>query len=204
VALWIPLFRRLAIATSIAVHAVALLVLGPLGHDYNLVVWPWNLAMIALVIALFPPVRLRQSLLDLRASLPGAVAVAAICLLPILSYSGRWNSYFSFALYSGNLAKADIFLTPSMVNRLPESIRPFAHPVHPDVAAVSPNLAGLFVFDYLTWCQSELGVPPIPEPHSYRSIARYLAPFASAPTDLHLVMQPRGGTVRVLRANDLR
>src|ERR1051326_25025 len=36
--LWIPLLRRAAVGTTVAVHAVALLLLGPLGHKHNLVV----------------------------------------------------------------------------------------------------------------------------------------------------------------------
>ena len=51
------------------VHLAALLFLGPLGHNYNWVVWPWNLAMIGLVWALFAaqtPPRLKPTLAEVR------------------------------------------------------------------------------------------------------------------------------------------
>jgi len=52
-ALWVPSLRRAAIAAAVVLHLAALLFLGPLGYNYNWVVWPWNLAMIGLVWALF-------------------------------------------------------------------------------------------------------------------------------------------------------
>ena len=204
IALWVPVLRRVAITSAAALHVIALLILGPLGHNYNFVVWPWNLAMIALVLTLFPPVRLHETFRELRSSIAGLCTVAAVWFLPILSYSGRWDSYFSFALYSGNSAKADIFLTRATVGKLPGVLQRHAHSVHPDVLAHSPNLSGLFVFDYQSWAQAELGVPPVPEPRAYRAIARHLAQFASQSGDLHLTLQPRGGRVQVLQAGDLR
>ena len=204
VGLWIPKLRRVAIVTTALVHGIALLLLGPLGHNYNLVVWPWNLAMIALVVVLFPPVRLGETFRALRRSTAAVVVVALVALLPVLGYFGWWDSYFSFALYSGNTATADMILVPSMVERLPEPLRRFAHPLHADVIAANPALRGLFVFDLQSWAQAELGVPPIPEPRNYRALGRHLARFAKQPTDMQLVISPRRGPVQVLRAGDLR
>ena len=204
VALWIPRLRRGAIALTIAVHAVALLVLGPLGHKYNAVVWPWNLAMVAFVVVLFPPVSLGESWRQLHRSFAGTVMVALVVLLPLLSYSGRWDSYFSFALYSGNTATADLFITPALVERLPPELKPFAHPLHRDVVAANPALNGLWIFDLQSWAQAELGVPPVPEPRSYVSAARGVARFAPGPADAQLLIQPRGGPTRVYRVEDLK
>ena len=204
VGVWIPFLRRAAILTAVGVHGVALLILGPLGHNYNLVVWPWNLTMVLLVVVLFPPVKLGENLRALRGSLRAAGVTALVTLLPVLSYFGRWDSYFSFALYSGNTATADLFMVPTMVQRLPEPLRRFAHPLHEDVLKVNPGLRGLSVFDMQSWSQAELGVPPIPEPRAYRVIGRALARYAEQPTDLQLVIQPRGGAGQVLRASDLR
>ncbi len=202
--LWVPALRRAAIVTTVLVHGVALLLLGPLGHNYNLVVWPWNLAMVALVVVLFPPVRLSETFRALRRSAVAVIVTALVALLPLLGYFGWWDSYFSFALYSGNTATADLILVPSMAERLPEPLRRFAHPLHADVIAANPALRGLFVFDLQSWAQAELGVPPIPEPRNYRAIGRHLARFAEQPTDLQLIISPRRGPVRVLRASDLR
>lgn len=204
VGVWIPFLRRAAILAAVGVHGVALLILGPLGHNYNLVVWPWNLTMVLLVVVLFPPVKLGENLRALRGSLRATGVTALVTLLPVLSYFGRWDSYFSFALYSGNTATADLFMVPSMVQRLPEPLRRFAHPLHEDVLKVNPGLRGLSVFDMQSWSQAELGVPPIPEPRAYRVIGRFLASYAEQPTDMQLVIQPRGGAVQVLTVEQLR
>jgi uncharacterized membrane protein YphA (DoxX/SURF4 family) len=202
--LWIPLLRRAAVGTTVAVHAVALLLLGPLGHKHNLVVWPWNLAMVALVIVLFPPVRWRETLTSLRRSAVATVLTSLVCLLPALSYPGWWDSYFSFALYSGNTAKADLFLSAPLAQRLPERLQPFVHPVHPDVVLSNPGLRGVFVFDMQTWAQTELGVPPLPEPRAFKAVGRAVGRFAQDANDLQLYIGPRRGPIQVLRAADLR
>jgi len=156
--LWFPRLRQFAFAATLLVHLTALLFLGPLGHNYNWVVWPWNLAMIALVFGLFArgklfatpapaeiaapkskpddraktPVKLfpasdrfslRPTFAELRRSRLALVIVALYGLLPILSYSGRWDSYFSFALYSENLAVANIFVTENFRDRLPPHLK---------------------------------------------------------------------------------
>jgi len=53
VAVWFPSTRRIAITMAVLVHAVALLLLGPLGHGHNWIVWPWNIAMPGLLFVLF-------------------------------------------------------------------------------------------------------------------------------------------------------
>ncbi len=68
-ALWMPRLRRTAIGAVLAMHLAVLLFLGPLGHNYNLVIWPWNLAMIALVCVLFVDDRFWQNRLAITAAL---------------------------------------------------------------------------------------------------------------------------------------
>jgi hypothetical protein len=203
VALWVPRLRMAALVTVAGVHAVALLLLGPLGHNYNLVVWPWNLTMIALVFVLFWHAEAEGTWRALRGSRPAMLIALCVSLLPALSYSGWWDAYFSFAIYSGNAATANFIITPGLVARLPESLRPFAHPLREDVVKANPALTGLSVFYAQSWAQQETGVPPIPEPRSFRTIGHYLAQFAEGPRDLQLVMQPRRGSPLILLARDL-
>jgi len=111
-----PQMRRSAIATAVVLHGASLVLLGPLGHNINLVVWPWNIGMTALVIILFGSkecASLPQNLRELGRSWIGAMVVGLCGLLPILSYFGWWDSYFSFALYSANVPRADLYVTQS-------------------------------------------------------------------------------------------
>ncbi len=199
--LWIPFCRHPAIVTTVAVHVVALLVLGPLGHRHNFIVWPWNVAMPLFVLILFPPVRLAAAWHELRHSTAGTVATVLLCLLPVLSFAGWWDSYLSFSLYSGNLAKADMFVSVALAERLPPHIQKMLNPM---TDRYDPERQGPWVVNYQGWAVLHLGVPPLPEPRSYRAVGRYLAGFAPTTNDFHLIIVSRDGTTNFYNGGNLR
>lgn len=190
-ALWISWTRRFAILAVILVHVAALIFLGPLGHKYNLVVWPWNLAMIALVLILFPLGSLEGKFSDLRRLPIGFALGSLVSLLPFLSYFGWWDSYMSFSLYSGNLATADVYIADSFRQRLPLSMQEFVHPLDQYDATIQ----GPYVFDHQAWAMSVLGTPPLPEPRGFRVMFQYLKQYSAQPDDLRMVVSPRSGPV---------
>jgi uncharacterized membrane protein YphA (DoxX/SURF4 family) len=130
--LWFGKTRPFAITIAIMLHVAALLFLGPIGRDINRIIWPWNIAMIALLIVLFvnhergSPV---QTLRELRRSWSSLVVIGIYALLPILSLFGLWDSYLSFALYSFNLARAEVYVSQSFLTRLPPNLRTYIYPV---------------------------------------------------------------------------
>lgn len=194
IGVWITKWRRLAIAAALLVHGGILLFLGPLGRDFNRVVWPWNIAMPLLLLSLFPSrLRLRNPLADLRRSRPALTVVVLFCLLPVLSFFGAWDSSLSFRVYSGNTARADLEVSPDLRDNLPLSLRRF----------VVSTTANSLVFDPLAWSLAENGVPPLLEPRGFRAMARYLARFAPGPRDIRLVMAPRPGRLVVYEQEDL-
>src|SRR2546422_3194044 len=103
--------------------------------------------MLALGFLMFPRAQVAK-IADLEGYLPVAVVLASFWLLPILSFFGKWPSYLSFAAYSGNLATADMFVTESFRERLPESLRSF---VQPTQAPLNPQIQGPYVFDHKHW-----------------------------------------------------
>ena len=226
--LWFPQLRRAAFIAVILTHTFALLFLGPLGHDYNWVVWPWNLAMIALVFGLFArgnlfekqiPVTIEPNKLkpddrskksnkptisaptfasfsgafgDLRRSRPALCIVALFTLLPVLSYSGRWDSYFSFSLYSENLAVANIFVSESFRDNLPSHLKNYTHKFPQDY---DPKHQCPYVISFTAWGFEEMNVPPISEPRNFVNVYRALLPYAKTPGDLRMMIGPRSGPV---------
>jgi hypothetical protein len=225
--LWFPKTRRIAFTLAILTHAFALLFLGPLGHNYNWVVWPWNLAMIALVLSQFakgkmfelpkpappsekakpissankntsPPATSRDAFglttthIELRRSRAALVVVALYGLLPILSYSGRWDSYFSFSLYSENLAVANIFVTESFRANLPPQLQ---RHVEKFPQAYDPEHQGPLLFVFPNWAYEELHVPTLFEPRNFVNIYRALQPYAKTPADLRMIIGQRSGPV---------
>ena len=217
IALWSTRFRRVAIGMLLLVHLSALLFLGPLGYRYDLVVWPWNLAMMALVLVLFGSSEERrapamggqsrrapgwnaalrnsafgETLAELRRSRIAVALVALFSFLPVLSFAGWWDSYFSFTLFAESQAKADIFVTAAFVERAPLDVALHIHKVR---QAWDPRIQGPYVFDFQTWGYKQLHVPPIFEPRNYRSIYRYLRPYARRPNELRMIIAPRAGAV---------
>lgn len=226
--LWFPRLRRIALALTLLTHAFALTFLGPWGHNYNWVVWPWNLAMVALVFGLFaqgklfetpshfevePPANklskptkqhphastparnsynIKQTIVELRRSRPALIIAALYGLLPALSYSGRWDSYFSFALYSENLAAANLFCTESFRDNLPPHLKPY---VQKFPQAYDPQHQGPYGFAFTAWAYEEMHVPPISEPRNFVNVYRTLLPYARKPEELRMIIGPRSGPV---------
>jgi hypothetical protein len=194
IAVWIPTFRRAAVVTAFLVHATVLILLGPLGRSYNLVVWPWNIAMPLLTLVLFWPRKIPYTLPDLKTSRTALVTVVLFAILPALSYVGLWDSALSFCVYSGNTAKLTLFVSPGLRDRLPTGIRRF----------VVSREQGDLEIHLMAWGLAELGAPPLSEPRGFRAVARYVARFAQTDHDVHLVVAPRLGPMEEYRQSDLR
>lgn len=226
-ALWIPGTRRPAIVTVALLHLGALLFLGPLARNYNAVVWPWNLAMIALIWVLFSTsklfpspadtlqpassklspkkssaaehtdtsgsqIDLSRTLRDVLRSKPALIIVALYSLLPVLSFVGKWDSYFSFALYSENLAVANVFVTKEFHDQLPRDLQRYARPFP---LAYDPQRQGPYTFGFDEWCYETMHVPPLPEPRNFRVMYNLLRRYAKKPSDLRMIIGTRGGPV---------
>ena len=178
IGLLIRRFRTPAVMTLIAMHALILLAIGPIGRFSNTVVWPWNIAMIALLWMLF-----RNS--DARAAeilwAPGVIhrsALALFVLAPALSLAGLWDSYLSAALYSGNKNQGAIYMTEAVADHLPDA-------VYDDVSDEDGGVK-LLVND---WSFDELNTPAYPEVRIFKSAARKLCEFAVKPSDVRLEVQ---------------
>ena len=220
--------RFWAFGAAIAVHGYSLLVLGPLGHNYNWVVWPWNLAMPLLLWVLFAkgdywqqkaaqlvptqndrtraPARqekkaasipvsdgsLKQAFAELMGSKLALAIVVCYGLLPILSFYGKWDAYFSFALYSENSASANVFVTQEFADRLPPPMRKQVQKFQADF---EPVHQGPLVFNLGAWGYEELHVPPIAETRNFVSVYKALQTWSQKSGDLRMIVGQRAGPV---------
>jgi len=198
---WFPKTRRPAIATAVVLHGASLVLLGPLGHNINLVVWPWNIAMIALLMVLFGPKEapsLPHTLRELGRSRKGALVVGLCGLLPILSYFGWWDSYFSFSLYSANVSRADMYVTQSFRDRLPSRLQTYVH----SVENYNPAFQLPFVFEHPRWAAAEMRVPEMPEPRGFAMTFRHIAAYATNEDDCRMIVETRGGKILLYRPGE--
>jgi hypothetical protein len=113
------------------------------------------------------------------------------CFLPVLSYWGWWNSYFSFALYSANTARADIYVSADYRAKLSPGLQGFVEPVKD----FDPTFQKPFVFAHLKWAVAELGVPGVPEPGAFVEIFRAVSRTARDETDCQMIVGTRDGHV---------
>jgi len=153
-------FRKPAVVAAILMHAFILFSLGPWGHDWNSVVWPWNLAMVAFDLILFWRAPDRSSLLAVVK--PGGSAYRAVVLvlfafMPALNFVGLWDSYLSASLYSGSTEDESVYTTDgsslTYVTSLSyEAMNEMNVPAYPEEHVYKKVFAEM-------WCEKPLSSP---------------------------------------------
>lgn len=156
-----PRTRRPAVVCLILMHISLLLWLGPLALGWNSVVWPWNAAMIALLITLFWSGGKWGLRAMWRAHPYAKVVAVTFAVVPLLTILGIADSYMGFSLYSGNIKGAVVYVGPQHVSELPAAVRPYA------------KQDGILDLD--SWSAAELGVPLYPETRVFASAGRQVA-----------------------------
>jgi hypothetical protein len=178
--LW-PRPRALALPAAILMHICILVAIGPFGLSYNRVVWPWNVAMIAIVLVLFRGAReVSAQAILLNRGFPLHVAtVGLFAVLPGLSYLGLWPTYLSYRLYSEQCHQATISMTRAVQIKLPPRSRQEVMQVSVDGYDGHLNL--------MYWSEHELGAFIPPEPDVFRAVARRVCALADDPLEVRLL-----------------
>jgi hypothetical protein len=179
----VPWTRTMGLFGAVGMHLLLLFLLGPFGHDYNSVIWPWNLAMLAMALVIFfgneePVLRPAWS------PMLGKAVIVLVGFLPILSFFERWDNYTSASLYSGRTRDGWIMLSEPAANRLAEMLTP----------AENSRLDQVFdgySLDASSWSMAELNVPLYPEKRVYEGIAQKLRMIAMSHDDVTLLVTER-------------
>lgn len=183
-------FRNYGIFLATMMCLFVLTTLGPTGHHWNAVVWPWNIALLIMVFVLF--YRTKQlSLLNLLSIIKQPLGITTIIIfgiMPMTYFFHIWDSYPSWSLYSGTTNLAKIVLPDEMVGRLPADIQM--------LIVLSPeDKATLSISD---WSYHELKVPPYPETRIYNNIGHHFCTkYAPGDVDVSIVMRGRTGWTHV-------
>jgi hypothetical protein len=159
-------FRNRAVLLATATHAAILILLFLTGE--NVVVWPWNVAMVFFVWILFWEDKETTGRRIVAGRNPFHILVLILfAILPSLSLVGLWDSFLSSSIYSGNTYQAAIYLGPTLLARLPAE-------THAHVWQKSEP----FFLDINRWAFAELRVPVYPEPRVFRQIAKRICKYA--------------------------
>jgi hypothetical protein len=155
-------FRNLAVIFAIITHLFILSLLVLSGE--NTVVWPWNLAMAAFVFVLFwGELESDTRKIIFPKNIFHLLILIFFGALPALSFAGRWDSYLSSALYSGNTRQAVIYMRRPVIERLPGAIHEYIW------QSTEP-----FFLDINRWSFGELNVSVYPENRVYRKVAQWV------------------------------
>ena len=174
-------FRRISLIAAVAMHVFILTMFGPVGLDWNDVVWPWTAATAVLDILLFTGKQdfsWRDIVWSGRNPYHAGIFVMFVGL-PVLSFANLWDSYLSAALYSGNIDQAEIYISDSGRDSLPAAIRGYL--VH---TAENTN-----VINIERWSFADLNVTSYPEVRAYKKIAKAVCRYLRNPADLVLIVR---------------
>lgn len=159
---------------AIGMHLFILMALGPLGHNYNSIVWPFNIICIFLLCNLFltgnsftGPIQMIKTL-----SLSERAFALLLILLPSLSFLGLWDHYLSFAFYSGNVPNGKIAIVREILEELPLPAKQFVTETPTEV-----------VLDLMEWSYQDLNVPAVTEPRVINKVIDQLGQKKGAVED---------------------
>ncbi|MCW3082907.1 MAG: hypothetical protein JWP12_273 [Bacteroidetes bacterium] len=182
ICLLIPALQKQAVIAAILMHVFVLVILSPLGHNYNPVVWPWNVAMILFVLLLFYNDS-TYTFADIRSTLhynsSKFVLVLFLCM-PLFNFFNAWDSYLSHNLYSGNTSGGVIFITDVVKEKLPAYIKTYAIPEE-----------GQSEINIKYWCMKELGVPAYPEKRNFEAVKNSLFAYTNDTSQIYLLYTPK-------------
>lgn len=141
----------------ILTHISILIFIGPFGIQYNSVVWPWNLAMISILIVVYakPVEPIRREFF-----ITNSYWIVLWFVLPVLSFFGSWYQYFSFNLYSGKGEHMYIYFSEKQ-----KELRPYFEPGSGNRHKNEPYII------LQNWAMKEIRSAPVPETEMHREIA---------------------------------
>lgn len=154
--------RRLSILFLIGIHVFILLYIGPLGLHYNIIVWPWNVAMVMFLLVLqnanfnsFDAKKILQQKLNY-------IPILAWFVLPLFNFIGLWDYYFSSSLYSSRIDICNIELDNPPQNF---ELKKYYNPRN-----VNDTIYSKQTISIQNWAMKEMNTPPCPQERVYKKI----------------------------------
>jgi hypothetical protein len=157
-------FRKVAIWLAILMHLGILFYLSPAVANYNSIVYPWNVAMMAFVLLLFfrNSDRIYFPIRDGKLNVMRTVMIALVWIIPILNLLGAWDHYLSFSLYSNKTPYHYIAIEKNDIPKIDKRLENYFADV--------PGLQGGQMIDVNKWTLSDLNVPFYPETRTFKKL----------------------------------
>ena len=160
---WIPGFRKYAWLLAIGMHSFILLSIGPFGHDWNHIVWPWNIGFALLyTMAYFKNPVWEKPKLELRYA---KVLVVMVAVMPMTNLIGVWDHFLSGSFYSSRLPEAIFYYEESDWENLPASSEEYQY-------IQTATDQHFVLLDY--WALGTMNVPIYPQNRSFKTVGKKL------------------------------
>ena len=145
--------RSAAVFGSFCMMALVLLCLGPLGHNWNSAVWPWNIILFLSTITVFwrTDFSTTSFIIRQKQNLLGLSMFCVFWILPLGNVFGLVDHYLSWSLYSGKAPEATLSGDPLILSTL------------------SPNIQDNEL-SYARWTMKEMNVVPYPEERVFYTV----------------------------------
>lgn len=182
IALFIPKTKKIAVVLLFLMHLFILYVLGPFGHNYNPVVWPWNIAMMLFAYLLFiksDSFKIQQ-LKNIFQFHSIKIVFILFIMLPLFNFFNSWDSYLSHNLYSGNTSNGVIYISDAVELKLPGEIKQY-----------SKGEMNLNQITIKYWCMMELGVPAYPERRNFVDVTKTFYKYANDSSEIYFMFTPK-------------
>ncbi|KAA9340203.1 MauE/DoxX family redox-associated membrane protein [Adhaeribacter soli] len=164
-ALLIPRTRTIGVFLALATHLFILVYLSPLGIDGNYIVYPWNIAMIGLVILSFLQVKgssFTWQGTSLKSKLLSLLILLLAWFMPVFNFFGYWDSYLAFSLYSEKINEYYIIVAEDELLKIDQRLSAYF--------LQSKDLQGGQIIDVNKWSLEELNVPFYPETRVFKKV----------------------------------
>ncbi|MEM1323544.1 MAG: hypothetical protein AAGG75_25000 [Bacteroidota bacterium] len=181
--------RPYFLALAVLMHLFLLGLLGPLGQNWNAVIWPWNIALIAIAWLLFyqSPYAIHYQLWTKLRQFPIFVVVILLfVLLPGLNRFGYWDEQLSFKMYAGMQPEGVFYLNREDQVCFPEVLG------NDWDKNQNPNRPGEHFVIIDQWAFAELETPPYTSATSLRQIRQKLCAC---------LRYPAGGRLEVIHGH---
>lgn len=166
--LFMPRFRNFGLILCIFTHLFSLYSIGPLGQNWNNVVWPWNILMPILCWLLFYRVREENYLQKYGQALKSKVGILILFLFfvaPTLSTFGKWDKGMAMHLYSGNSSQMEFHFEGFQEQLVNSSFAPY-------LSLDTVTMKSFMKVRY--WADAQLGTPMYSEPRYLKKVGAYL------------------------------
>ena len=169
--------RKLSVINIIAMHIFILYSIGPFGHNWNSIVWPWNIGQIVFVFILYWNScysTTQEMIIEPLFKFPiyySQFVFILIFILPILNLFDSWDSYLSFSLYSGRI--------PEGIFTIYESNKTLGNELSLQLLKHMNNNTNQL--NLLCWFFNETNAPHLPEIRIYKTIGKYICEYMAEP-----------------------